>query len=317
MRKGKISEAILKRSVIKLIDYKNEHVIVGARVGQDCSVMDADDRYILTSTECALAGTRLGPYYAVVRAVNNVAACGGEPVSVSAAFILKEDFDERNLKELTRLVVSACRECGIQLAGGHTEITSNAVNDMVSVTVTGLCDKKRYRSLAAVKPGMDIIATKWIAMEQTAILLDERRQELLEKLPESYVAGVAKDIRGTDVITEARIAMEHGAVGMHDVAEGGIFAALWELSQGSGCGLSVNLRDIPVKQETIEFCEVFGLNPYQTPSTGCLLIVADNGALLVEALTQQGINAVVIGRTTADNDKKVINGDEIRFLDKP
>ena len=317
MRSGKISESILKRSVIKLIDYKNKNVIQGAGVGQDCSVMDVGDRYILTSTECALTGVHLGPYYAIVRAVNNIAACGGEPVSASVAFILKEDFDERRLKELTRLVVSACRECGIQLAGGHTEITSNAIKDMVSVTVTGFCHKERYRSLKAVQPGMDIIATGWIAMEQTAILLEEHSEELLNRLPESYVAGTAGYLSSPNVIREAQLAAENGAVGMHDVAEGGIFAALWEFAQGSGCGLSVNLRDIPVRQETVEFCEVFGLNPYQMPSTGSLLIAVNNGPAITEVFKQQGINAVVIGRTTADNDKKIINGDEVRFLDKP
>lgn len=317
MRSGKISESILNRSVIKLIDYKNEYVIRGAQVGQDCSVMDAGDRYILTSTECALTGTRLGPYYAVVRAVNNIAACGGTPVSASSAFILTEDFDEKRLKGLTGLVVSACRECGIQLSGGHTEITANALKDMISVTVTGFCQKEQYKSLKAVRPGMDIILTGWIAMEHTAVLLEENREELLGRLPESYVAGAEGHLDTAHVIRAARIASEHGAQGMHDVAEGGIFTALWEFAQGTGCGICVNLRDIPVKQETVEFCEVFGLNPYQMPSTGCLIIAADNGTTIIDALKQQGINAVLIGRTTADNDKKILNCDEVRFLDKP
>lgn len=317
MRNGKISESILKRSVIKLIDYKNEHVIQGAQIGRDCSVVDVGDLYVLTSTECALTGRRIAPYYAVVRAVNNIVSCGGVPVSASAAFILKEDFDERNLKALTRMVVAACRECGIELAGGHTEITSGAMNDMVSITVTGTCDKKQYRSLKAVQPGMDIIASGWIAMEQTAILLDEHKEELLLRFSESYVAGAASRIKKANVIDEARLALSHGAVGMHDVAEGGIFTALWELSQGTGYGININLKNIPVRQETIEFCEIFGLNPYQLPSTGCLLIAVQNGAELADILIQKGIHAVVIGRTTADNDKKIINGDEVRFLDKP
>lgn len=147
MKNKKISESVLNRSVFKLITQKNRQVVIGGAVGHDCSVIDAGDKYILTSTECALTGERLAPYFAVIRAVNNIAACGGTPVAASAAFILPEEYDEKALKELTRIVDKACGECGIQLAGGHTEAGENALSDMVTITVTGMCMKNELMSL--------------------------------------------------------------------------------------------------------------------------------------------------------------------------
>ena len=138
MKNKKISESVLNRSVLKLITQKNRQVVIGGAVGHDCSVIDVGDKYILTSTECALTGERLAPYFAVIRAVNNIAACGGTPVAASAAFILPEEYDEKALKELTRMVDKACGECGIQLAGGHTEVSGDASSDMVTITVTGM-----------------------------------------------------------------------------------------------------------------------------------------------------------------------------------
>ena len=55
---------------------------------------------------------------------------------------------------------------------------------------------------------------------------------------------------------------------MHDVTEGGIYGALWELAEASGVGLEIDLKAIPIRQETVEVCEQFHLNPYQLISSG-------------------------------------------------
>ena len=319
MGNKKISESILNRSVIKLINYRNEYIAAGPAAGQDCAVTDAGDRYILTSTECALTKEKYAPYFAVLRAANNIAACGGTPLTASAAFILPEGFDEKELKALTRMVNEACRVCGAALSGGHTEVSGEVKSFMVTVTVTGMCKKEGYLNRKNAKPGMAIIATKKIAIEKTAYLLTESdcRAKLLERLSVGYVENADGMIDGARAVKDAAIAAGNGAVMMHDAAQGGIFTALWELSVGTGCGLNVDLRAVPVAQETIEFCEIFGINPYEEASTGCMLIVTDRPARLLEALEAEGISAAVIGYLTDDNDKKLINGDEVRYLDKP
>ena len=104
---------------------------------------------------------------------------------------------------------------------------------------------------------------------------------------------------------------------MHDASEGGIFAALWELAEASGIGLEIDQKAIPIRQETIELCEVFDLNPYMLISSGSMLIGTEHGNLLVEKLEQAGIHGVVIGYTTEGNDRIVVNGDEQRYLEPP
>lgn len=65
---------------------------------------------------------------------------------------------------------------------------------------------------------------------------------------------------------------------MHDLSQGGIFTALWEMAERAGVGLEVDLKRIPVKQETIELCEYFDINPYNLYSAGALLIGTDRPA---------------------------------------
>lgn len=51
-------------------------------------------------------------------------------------------------------------------------------------------------------------------------------------------------------------------------------------------------------------------------SSGSIIIACDNGTDMVNALNEEGIPAVIIGRTTDNNGKILRNEDEIRYLDK-
>ena len=120
-----------------------------------------------------------------------------------------------------------------------------------------------------------------------------------------------------DIRAEAAVAVKSGVRAIHDVSSGGIYASLWEMSEKAGCGLEVDLRKIPVRQETIEICEFFELNPYQLMSGGALLIATGDGKGLVKKLEDEGIPATVIGALKEGNDKIIVNGDEKRFLESP
>ena len=94
----------------------------------------------------------------------------------------------------------------------------------------------------------------------------------------------------------------------------GVFGALWELGEASGVGITAHLDKIPIKQETIEVCEVFKINPYMLISSGSMMIGCEKGNLLVEKLEEAGINAAVLGRATEGNDRIVVSRDETRYI---
>ena len=89
------------------------------------------------------------------------------------------------------------------------------------------------------------------------------------------------------------------------------------MSGRAGCGLKVDLKAIPIRQETVEICEFFEVNPYQLLSGGALLFTTDDGEKLVDALMEEGIPAAVVGFLQEGNDKIIVNNDETRFLDMP
>ncbi|MDE7246334.1 MAG: hypothetical protein K2N43_00430 [Lachnospiraceae bacterium] len=163
----------------------------------------------------------------------------------------------------------------------------------------------------------DIVVSKWIGLEGTALLVKQHYKRLRERFPQRMIDEAAAFDKYLSVVPEAATAMKSGVCGMHDVSRERIFAGLWEMAQEAGGGLEADLRKIPVRQETIEICEVFGENPYELLSGGCLIMTAENGNALVSALEREEIPAVVIGRTTTGNDRVLFNRGQKRYLNKP
>ena len=318
MRRGKISENILRRSVLKKINIHRKEVINGADVGTDCADLSFEKGYdIAMSATPVTAPIEDISSYAIPMALNNVAAAGAEPVGVMLSVLLPEKTQEDELQRMMERAQGICSRCGADIIGGHTEVIPDIENPIMTVTGIGKRDNERTDSLRGVKADQDIVISKWIGLEGTVRLARERREELCTRYPVRMIEEAAAYDKYLSVIPEAATAMKSGVCGMHDVSRGGIFGALWELAQRAGVGLEIDLKKIPIKQETIEICEFFELNPYELLSGGCLIMTAEDGDALVTALERESISAVVVGRTTKGNDRVIYNEDEKRYLDRP
>ena len=318
MKIGKVSENVLKRTILKGIKNTREEVLIGAALGEDCAVLQLKEDEVYVTTTDPITGTApdIGRL-AVHVAVNDLAAEGAEPVGLLCTALLPENYKESRLKNIMEQYKEACTSLGIQPLGGHTELTTAVNRPVLNVTAVGKAKKGKLTTTSNAKPGMDIIVTKWVGLEGTSILAKEKEAELLTRYPRPLI----EEAKGFDaflsVLPEARIAVKNGAVAMHDITEGGVFGALWELAQSAGVGIEVDLKKIPIRQETVEVCEFFDLNPYCLISSGAMLIVAENGYDCAKAIEEAGIPAVVIGKTTDNNDKAVLNEGEKRFLEAP
>ena len=187
----------------------------------------------------------------------------------------------------------------------------------IFIPAVGVCND-RALMVRDIKPGMGIVMTKWAGLEEATIRLnsEEALNQLREKFSPYYMSNFEHYTEWLSVEEEATFAREFGDVIMHDNSDGGVFGSLWDLAEGSGLGFEVNLRDIPVRQETIELAYVCGLNIYRMKSSGSLLIVSDRADELAEFITNKGVPAVRIGQFTDTNDKIILVEDEIRYLER-
>ncbi|MEE1249297.1 MAG: AIR synthase family protein [Lachnospiraceae bacterium] len=318
MKIGKIPENVLKRSVLRQFHTKRDEVLLGAGVGEDCAGIElSEDEVFVVSTDPITGTSKDIGGLSVIVTINDLASAGAEPIGIMLTILLPEQNEEKELKAMVQQVEAECEKFHIQVLGGHTEVTDAVTRPIFSVTGIGKVKKGRIVSTAGVRPGMDIIATKWVGIEGTVILVREREKELLERYSTTFIDR-AKDLDAyICVLSEAAVAARSGVSAMHDVTEGGIFGALWEMAEASGVGLEIDLKKIPIRQETVEICEFFGLNPYELISSGCMLMAASDGNYLVRELEKEGIPAVVIGKATEGNDRILLNEEETRFLEPP
>lgn len=318
MQIGKVPEAVLKRSVLHKIKTRREEVLVRPGVGEDCSVVQVGaDEVIVLSTD-PITGTvhDIGRLAALITG-NDIASAGAETIGILATILLPDGASEEELRGMMIQMEETCAAHHMEILGGHTEV-SGAVNQPV-IIVTGIGKTKRDRlvTTGGMKPGDELVMTKWAGTEGTAILSNDREEVLKTRFSQEFIDDAKSFSKYLSVAEDARIAVQVGVSAMHDVTEGGIFGALWEVACASGCGLEVELDRIPIRQETVEISNFFDINPYMLISSGSMLIATSHANQLVSELGAAGIPAAVIGRATKGNDKIVISGGERRYLEPP
>lgn len=318
MKPGKVSEAVLKRAIIKQISYKGSCVKNGAAVGNDGALfsMSKDvSNMIVTSTETIIDDYEYQKARALYRAMNNIAAKGARALTAQISIVLPDKALESDLRMLMKEYIDAAKRFGITISGGHTEVSDNVIKPIVTVTVIGETNKEL--SLSKVKAGDDVVLTKAVALEGSYLLAKKQMDFFLTRFSKSYVQKATEFIDDISVVKDAEIATSCGVKAMHDLSENGVFGALWEIGAGANLGLSVDIKQININQETIELCEYFDINPYKIPSSGAMLMITEDGQGLVDALNNQGIQAAVIGKMMEGNDRVIVNEDETRFLEPP
>lgn len=310
MHTGKISEIAYKRSVLKKIRDKSENL----QVGIDGAHMAIEDVTMVMSSNCILKWFPGCERYYLQKTLNDIYASGGNPKYVYLQINIPNDFEEKQLGRIVKSFDDASAEIKINIqrcdvyAGNISEV-------MIHVNVIGISE--RTFSIQDIKENTDIVMAGTIAVGTTAVLTKLHESRLREKFHDTFVDDCLKISEFTDIKKITDIAKEQDILYMHHVSDGGVFAAVWEMVSAVNLGIEIDIKKIPVWQETIEIAEVFDYNPYMIDGTGAVLIAVKDGTALVEKLESAGIYADVIGHITSGRDRVVMNGDERRFLEPP
>ena len=309
---------MLVRSVLNQIGHRRKEVLCGPAVGADCAALETgpDEVLLLSSDPITGAVQGIGGHSIHITA-NDLAAAGAEPVAVMLTLLLPPETAEKEIHEIMSEAEDVCAGLKMEILGGHTEITPVVSQPVISVTGLGKCRKDELLKAENIRPGMDLVVSKWIGLEASAILARERSEFLRGKMPDQMISEAASFASYLSVVQEAAAAKKNGAVWMHDITEGGILGALWEVAEAGKTGVDVDLSAVPVREETRRICQAFSVDPLRIMSSGSLLIAAEDGNALVQALQKQGIPASVIGKTTEQAERIVRYGSSCDRLTPP
>lgn len=280
-------------------------------------------------TACFSAGTYYGSMrdtgaYGLFVQANELASMGVFKASVEAQISIPADMDKSRINSVRNHMKRAVKKLseegfaieGIRMQGGV--LTALRV-PAVRIMAAGTADGKESLGIAcpAAQAGRDILMVGWIGLEGMLRIIGEREHELRERFTPAFIRQMKSLDSEVCGLGKIRAAQETGISLVRQITEGGILAALWRLSEETGLGLSLDMKKIAIRQETIEVCEHFRLNPYQLTSGGSFLMAAEHGEAAAERLRQKGMAAVVIGQLTDSNDKVIHNGEDVRYIDRP
>jgi hydrogenase maturation factor len=168
----------------------------------------------------------------------------------------------------------------------------------------GEAERERVVWPGGARPGDDILLTKGIAIEGTALLARDATEVLAGRGVATSTVEEARELLaspGISVVRDAAVACGAASVhAMHDPTEGGLATGLWELAEAAGVGLEADLESVRVLPQCIAVCDALGLDPLGLLASGALLVVVApyDSARVRGALEGEGIGVEVIGRVT-------------------
>ncbi len=304
---GKVSEKLLDRWIFSAPVVQRQEVLQGPMQGEDCAALElAADEILVLSTDPITATEENIGYLAVHVTLNDLAAAGAEPIGLLATVLLPPDYPQSSLENIFAELRQTAFAQSLAILGGHTEVTDAVNRAVLSITGVGKLPKAKALLGKAMQAGDSIVMTKYAALEGTSILAKAKAEELSACFSRDFLSRAQAMDSFISVLPESRVAMdcaEAGLKAMHDITEGGVLGALWELAAKADKGLEVDLAAVPILRETIEISEFFDINPYKLISSGSMLMIAENGDALVKALEGAGIPAKLIGRLLDTKEK--------------
>lgn len=334
MRIGKLTDEQLEALVLSRLPGLSSNTLSGAGIGADCAWIKTGENLLVTSSDPITAGGSESGTLAIHVSCNDIAACGVKPTGILIVIIVPPSATE---EEISSIVDQASREAGrlgVDIVGGHTEV-SDCVNRFVVIsTAFGVVEKGSPVPLGRAMPGDKLIITKTAGIEGSFIAANEHGDKLKGIIPDEYIEEAKTYSELISVVKEGtilgRLQSASGELRedgfprscvnlMHDVTEGGVMGAAFEMADFSHVGVTLDERLVPFTDCSKAICEAFKLDPYRLISSGALMIASSEPEKVIEALGREGIKATVIGEfTDLSNGARTINTDgEINTMPPP
>ena len=302
---GKLKHDFLKQ--LLPTHNRSAGLVVGPQLGEDAAVIELGDNYLVTTSDPITFATEDIGWYVVCVNSNDIAAMGAVPKWLLVTLLLPEDATTPAMvRDIMSQITEACATFDITLCGGHTEVTPAVTQPVVIGQMMGVTHKNALFTSADACVGDVLILTKGLGIEATAIIARECEAQLLEKYDARFLEQAKNYLMdpGISVLKDSQIATATGGVhAMHDVTEGGITTAAYELATAAELGVTIyldKLLDSPVLYGDITrtLCDMFGLNPLGIISSGAMLIASEpeKGETICQALGMAGIKADIIGQ---------------------
>jgi len=290
---GKVPVEILQKHIFSK-SKTSKNILLFPNIGEDCAAVDIEGEIAVLTMDPITAGDSMSGFLSVIVACNDLAAAGAQPLGILTTVLLPPGSGEDEFVHILTQIRDACNKLNIHLLGGHSEVTTAVTRPLIVSTGFGRVKKEFLVSTGGAKPGDKIVITKTIGLEGIFILYNKYKEKLKDILNSHEEKEIESFVEKLSVVKEGMIAREY-ASSMHDITEGGLFGAIYEVCRASSKGAVIYENMINLSSAVQKVCAFFNLNPYKLISSGSMLITTNRADELVKKLWRNGIECCVVG----------------------
>lgn len=241
---------------------------------------------------------------AVCGTVNDMAMSGGQPLALTASFILEEGLEITLLAAIVDSMVSSAAEAGVEIIAGDTKVAAKGDVDQVFINTTGIAWVPEDRKIGGqyTQPGDKVILSGTMGDHGIAVLA--ARGEL------GFQADTQSDVAPLNHLIAAAIEAAPHIHVLRDPTRGGVGTTLNEIASQSKTSIWIDETALPVDPTVQAACEMLGFDPLYIANEGKLIVIcpAEEAQAAVNAMRSQpyGENSVIIGEVKEKEPGKVL-----------
>lgn len=305
---GKIAQGAAENIIFGNCGSPRKEVSTGPGFGVDVSVVDLPGGMGLISTSDPLSlipslGLQESAWLSVHLMANDMATTGFSPMYAQMVLNLPATLSRNDFKTYWEYIHHFCNEIGVAITGGHTGFIEGQ-NSTISGggTFFTVAPKEEVLLSKNAKPTDVILVTKQCAISSTSILAMSFPETTINKLGKKVYDEASKMFYKTtslkDGLTAAGTEIKHNEVtAMHDVTEGGVLGAIYELVTASGNGAVIYNEQLPLEPVQQEISKLFSMDPRYCIGAGSMIITCKKGTeqQVIERLQKENIKCTAVG----------------------
>ncbi|UEG54841.1 AIR synthase [Mucilaginibacter daejeonensis] len=316
---GKIDGGSFDELILPRLGYKRQNVEQGPAFGVDVSVIDLGNNMGLAMTSDPLSlipslGLAASAWLSVHLMANDMATTGFAPMYAQMVLNLPPQFGQDDLTKYWDHIHQYCQAIGVAITGGHTcniEGQHSTIAGGGTMLLTAPLDQIRLSGQA--KPGNKIIVTKDCALLSAAVLAMSFPQTVQHHLGKEIYDACCESFYQISSLPDALAAASTQQItAMHDVTEGGVLGAVYEMCKASGIGVRIDNELLPTGHPQQQVTQLFGIDARFCIGAGSMIIAVETGSeqQVLAVLTAEHIKGTVIGEFTENTECVLITNDK-------
>ncbi|WP_457561912.1 hydrogenase expression/formation protein HypE [Caminibacter pacificus] len=269
---------------------------------EDAAIIEGSERLAFTTDSFTVSpiffnGGDIGKL-SVVGTCNDLAMMGAKPKYLTCGFMIEEGLEFDELEKIVKSMAEELKKTGAKIVAGDTKVVPAGSVDKIFINTSGIGEVIRPGiSASNLKKGDKILVSGDIGRHGTVIM--------------AHRYGVETELKSDCKLLwdEVKALIDAGLdiKALRDATRGGISAVLNEWSEASGVGIEIEEEKLPISDEVVGLCEIFGFEPMDLANEGTFIVaVSEKDALKAEEILKSfNQNASIIGEVT-DNDKVIL-----------